>query len=236
MAQPTPFLIEAQLESPVIISPEAYLTLDSLLSASCQLFGDDDTALPLRKTADVYHASAGILVGRPIQLEAPFVSRMTLRDYADPRILPNKPDKRGGGKLVIKTVAFPDMARLDRYTAHHYPSIIWFGNGDPEKALGLISRLTGIGKRCNAGYGQLGSVSVLLLPTDFSLKLPDQTPARPLPIFLCGQCGIDAPTSLMDRVTYKPNYFDFNRNAALCAVPVTRQISEGQLQSLKDAA
>lgn len=236
MSQAIPLLIEAVLESPVIISPEAYLTLDSLLSASCQLFNEDDSDLPLQKHDDVYHASAGILVGNPIQLEAPFVSRMTLRDYGNQRILPNKQGKRGNSKLVVKLNAFPHMARVDRYPAHHYPKIIWFAKGNPEKTHELISRLTGVGKRCNSGYGQLGTVSVMPMSIDYSLKLPDETPARPIPVSLCKQVGIDDNTACLDRVTYKPNYFDFELNATLCAIPTTRRISEDQLMQVKEVA
>ena len=136
--QKIPFLIEALLDSPVIISQEAYLTLDSLLSASCQLSEEDDSSLPLQKTHDVYHASAGILVGKPISSEVTFVSRMTNRDYSNERIIPNK-----GKRLIVSLVAFPDKPRLDHYKAHHVRSVVWFGLGDPDKTLEIINRLDG---------------------------------------------------------------------------------------------
>ena len=231
MPKPIPFLIEAKLDSPVIISPEAYLTLDSLLSASCQLNGDDDSNLPLLQTDGIYHASAGILVGNPITNEAAFISRMTNRDYADPRILPNKKNK-----LIIKTTAFPDKSRLDRYIAFHCPIIIWFGCGDPERTLLLLSKLSGLGKRCNSGYGQIGSLSILRISEDFSTKLPNESPARPIPISLCHKFGIDSSTYPLDRVTYRPNYFDFELNADLCVIPITRQISDADFTKIKEVA
>lgn len=231
MSKAIPFLVEVKLDSPMIISPEAYLTLDSLLSASCQLNGDDDSNLPLLQTDGLYHASAGILVGNPILGEAAFISRMTNRDYADPRILPNKKNK-----LVIKPTAFPDKSRLDRYTAFHYPMIIWFGCGDPERTLSLLSRFSGLGKRCNSGYGQIGSLSILIIPEDFSTKLPDESPARPIPVSLCQKFGIDSTTYPLDKVTYRPNYFDFELNADLCAIPITRHISDADFTKIKEAA
>ena len=235
MTQSIPFLVEAKLDSPVIISPEAYLTLDSLLSASCQMFGDDDKDLPLLQTDGLYHASAGILVGNPISSEAPFISRMTLRDYADTRILPNNITKKRSN-LLIKPKAFPDKPRLDRYPLYHYPRMIWFGCGDPDKTLAILSRLPGIGKRCNSGYGQIGSLSILPLPYDFSIKLPDETPARPIPVSLCPQFGVDTATSRLYRVTYSPDYFDFESNADMCAIPTTRHIPDSEFAIIKEAA
>ena len=108
--QKIPFLIEALLDSPVIISQEAYLTLDSLLSASCQLSEEDDSSLPLQKTHDVYHASAGILVGNPISSEATFVSRMTNRDYSNERIIPNTVPNKPNNTDIEAIVARNQMS------------------------------------------------------------------------------------------------------------------------------
>lgn len=224
-----PFLIQAFLESPVIISPEAYLTLDSLLSASCQLNGDDDSSLPLKKTHDVYHASAGILVGNPVLSEITFISRMTTKDYGDKRIIPNK--KKG---LVVSLVAFPYKARLDAYPAHHVQSVVWFGVGDPIKTLEIISRLTGIGKRHNSGFGQVREFSLTEINHDYSFKLPNNTVARPIPLPLCLEMGIDTATSLVDMVTYRPNYYDFD-NAKMCAIPTIRQIPEALVSQITDS-
>jgi hypothetical protein len=228
MQKTTPFLIEAMLDSPVIISPEAYLTLDSLLSASCQLHGENYTALPLARTDDMYHASAGILVGNPISSEATFIARMTVRDYSDKRIIPNK---RTG--LVVSLVAFPDKARLDRHQAFHVPKMIWLGCGDPDETLRILSRLPGIGKRCNSGFGQVSSFSVLPIQEDFSIKLPDSTLARPVPVSVCRQLKIDTSHTLLDRATYKPDYFDFS-HADICALPSTRQITEDDVVFIKE--
>jgi hypothetical protein len=224
--QKIPFLIEALLDSPVIISQEAYLTLDSLLSASCQLSEEDDSSLPLQKNHDVYHASAGILVGKPISTETTFVSAMTNRDYSNERIIPNK-----SKRLVVSRVAFPDKPRLDSYRVHHVRSVVWFGFGDPDKTLEIISRLTGIGKRCNSGFGQVRSFSLKPLSSDYSLKLPNSTPARPIPVSLCQHIGINVSASILDRVTYKPNYFDF-QHADMCVVPTVRRIQQALVKEI----
>lgn len=230
MPKTIPFLIEAVLDSPVILSPDAYLTLDSLLSASCQLRGEDDAHLPLRQTADVYHASAGVLVGNPITSEAPFVARLTARDCGNPRI---KPNKKSG--LIVSTVSFPDKARLDRYQAFHAAKVIWLGCGDPDETLRILSRLPGLGKRCHAGYGQVNAYSVTPIQRDFSLQLPDDSLARPVPTRICQQLGIDLSHAHLDRATYKPNYFDFVQ-ADLCALPTTRLINQADVDFLKEAA
>jgi hypothetical protein len=219
-----PFLLEARMDSPLILSPDAYLTLDSLLSASCQLFNEDSAVLPLASTEDVYHGSAGILVGNPVSLEASFVSRMTPGDYSNEHLLPN--EKRG---LIINLKAFPDKARLDRYTANHVPKIVWFGLGDPSKTLEILSRLPGLGKRCNSGYGQVSSFFVQEISRDYSFTLPDGTPARPIPVAHCQELGIDTSSALLDRVTYKPDYFDYS-HATMCVLPVNRQITENHIK------
>jgi hypothetical protein len=230
MPKTIPFLMEAVLDSPVILSPDAYLTLDSLLAASYQLRGEDDANLPLKRTADVYHASAGILVGNPITSEAPFVARLTVRDCSNQRI---KPNRKSG--LIISTVSFPDKARLDRYTAFHAAKVIWFGYGDPEETLRILSRLPGVGKRCHSGYGQVSAYSVTPIQRDFSMQLPDDTLARPVPTGICQQLGIDLSHTHLDRATYKPNYFDFS-HADLCAMPTTRLINKEDVDFLKVAA
>lgn len=219
-------LIEAKLDSPLILSPEAYLTLDSLLSAACQLFGEDGQQLPLKNTDGVFHGSAVMMVGRPVVNEAAFVSRMTIDDFSHPRIIPNRRKK-----MAVKMTCFPDKPRLDRYQAFHVPAVAWFAFGDPGNAIALLRRLPGLGKRCHTGYGQVSAYSATEMAHDHAWVLPDASPARPLPVGLCRHIGLDPGQLVIDRATFKPDYFDFN-HAGLCALPTTRFISREHIDFL----
>ena len=232
----TPFLIEAKLDSPLIITDDAYLTLDSLLSASLQMIGGPKQDLPLDQTAGIYHASAAILVGdSPITGQAPFVSRITNRDCEIPNLHPWTNGKVKKPKKTLHLKSFPNAARIDKYPLYQYPKVIWFGKGDLDQTRHLLSCLPGVGKRCNSGFGQVAEFNATQITTDFSLKLPDSSPARPIPVSLINLFEIDQAECLIDKATFKPNYFDY-ASADMCVIPTTRSILCKKLSMVRDIA
>jgi len=62
------------------------------------------------------------------------------------------------------------------------PKAYFYGYGDPDAVVNLIENfLPGIGKRANAGLGEIRSVSWTHSP-DYSLIDKDGQPARPIPV------------------------------------------------------
>jgi hypothetical protein len=214
--QSNAFILEAKLESPVIILSSSYLTLDSLLLETIQLFGDDDSALPLSQAYEVWHGSSAIIVGDSESFYDNSVSRMTL-DAATNRRNLHVSSKRPAG--------FPHKSGQSYCTIYHAKKIAWFGYGNMDKVMSLMGCLHGIGERRNAGFGLIGSLDIFETDTDCSIALPDGTPARPVPNSLCSHHDINIQKCVMKLVTFKPDYRDLNK-AKLCAIPTTHQISD----------
>lgn len=217
-----PFLLRARLNSPNVFPSKSFLTLDLFLTESCKLLGEDFTRLSLQQTKDVWHASAGILVGDIVSLEVKDISRMTLNVTSNNRTF-RRPVNRSSGLLQRIGTSY--------YTIHHANRIIWFGLGDPDKVLSLMERLDGIGDCRNAGFGKINEMSLFELKHDYSFKLPDGTPGRPIPLYLCSDIDINESCCVIDTVAYKPNYSDF-KCSDLCVIPTTRQITDELVSSL----
>ena len=100
-----------------------------------------------------------------------------------------------------KRYTYIDQARGDYKTnMSAYPGIqshevYFYGVGDPDKVVHLIhTYILGIGKRSNAGAGEIVGIDWREMDDDHSWKTSKGQPARPLPIELWKQIGGDAAT------------------------------------------
>lgn len=191
-----PFVLSLTLATPLSIS--APLTLDALVSAAIAnatgLEGEDTLPLiPLAQSEGIFRASALFLHPR---FRHETVGRvMALRGERDVSVHAFRPN----GKQYVSV--YSDKAKkyankLSAYPGFRSRTVCFYGVGDGERAKYLIANfIPGIGKRATGGAGEIISASVSDIEDDLSWRLPDGSPARPLPLDLWRRLGgnDDAP-------------------------------------------
>lgn len=215
------FRLKLTLATPIALN--APLTLDALLSAAISnatgLIGEATAPhIPLEQTHGVYRGSALFLhpryrhevVGRVMALRGE-------RDVAMRLFRPN-------GRQYVSV--YTDKAKkyankLSAYPGYRSQEVFFFGAGDGEQAAYLISNfIPGIGKRANGGAGEILSVAVTELDNDYSWRLPDGSPARPLPIERWQEIGGDPSSPVMPLAVTFP-YWDAQKVQAVFPTRLT---------------
>ncbi len=225
----TPFALVAHLRTPVIVTDNTWLTLDSLLSAAVTsengAWSPDD--IPLQSAGGLFLGSAAFFV-EPRPTQHPFLSALSphFGDYdSDPR------------RKVLRTGG-TDKPDLDRRNSFEARKVVWFGSGDAAACRRLIAGLPGIGKKTAHGFGEIVRVETIDLHVDRSLVLPDGSPARPIPTSAwdaMAESHVDlAPATDLpvDMTAFRPDYWSSD-NRALCVVPRWRDFSNDQLQRIE---
>jgi hypothetical protein len=222
------FALIVNVQTPVIVSPGSWLTLDSLLSAALQQGENDWKKIPLSCASGVFAGSAAFPI-EPRYQDVRFLSSMQ-HHYGD-----YDGDKRN----KILRAGGPDKPDVDAYPAIETHRIIWFGRGDAQACAALIKTLPGIGKKAAHGFGAIERVETISLKVDRSWVLPDGRPARPMPMALWDALHQNAPdglstsTELPTEMTgYRPNYWE-DENKGLCVVPQTRALSTAQYRGIE---
>lgn len=225
----TPFKVTMTLFNEVIMPHP--LTLDALLAALISRetgLRDEDLIplIPLKQTEGVFHGSVIMTMNKrqPVEhLERVFV--MALRGVNDKSVHAFQPN---GGTKNNRRYTWIDPARLayknnmSAYQAKRCQSVMFYGCGDIERVTHLFTHFfMGLGKRATRGQGQVEHVTVTPVQEDFSLVLPDQQPARPIPVeawqalrSLVG--GTENPMVAM--AGHQVPYHNTS-NQTLCAVP-----------------
>lgn len=208
------FRLKLTLATPIALN--APLTLDALLSAAVAnatgLTGEATAPhIPLEQSHGVYRGSALFLhpryrhevVGRVMALRGE-------RDLAMHLFRPN-----GRQYVPVHTDKSKKYAnKLSAYPGYRSREVCFFGVGDGERAAYLISNfIPGIGKRANAGAGEILSVAVTESDDDYSWCLPDGTPARPLPVDLWREIGGDPKSPVMQMAVTFPYWETQKGNA-----------------------
>lgn len=177
------------------------LTLDALLSAAVfnatGLMGEETAAhIPLAREDGIFKGSSyfcpntyrHVNVGRVMSLKSE-------RDLS-PELF--KPQMRGDKYGHVDQKRGEYKSNLDSYPGFSAKEIYFWGVGDPEKTANLIRNfIPGIGKRCNAGAGEIVDVLVFETDDDYSWKTERGDPARPLPVAIWEKIGgrADIPTT-----------------------------------------
>lgn len=223
------FIVIAELQAPLIIQRESWLTLDSLLAAVLyRQTGDVEhahSAIPLARTGAVWHGSAAFPID-PIPSGARFIADLNPArgDYALGTNLPRK-ILRVGGRT---------KPQVDEYPATECAQVVWFGCGDREAVHALLNEVEFVGKKGAHGYGQVRAMHIRPIATDRSLVLPDGTPARPIPASLWA-AATGQRAAIEDVTCWQPAYWDMAR-ATLCAVPEHRSLSATHLEFVDTGA
>lgn len=163
------------------------LTLDGLLSAaifkktgSC---GEDSIPLiPLVSEKGIFKASS--LFCHPQYRSLSFGRIGTMRKGADLSSEEFAPNKRGGKQYTfIDQARGPYKSMMTEYLGISSQEVYFWGVGDPDAVEYLINNyLLGIGKRSNAGAGEILSVNYTEIEEDLSWVTRKGLPARPLPV------------------------------------------------------
>jgi CRISPR type IV-associated protein Csf3 len=191
--------LKLSLATPFFLSQP--LTLDGLLSAAVHnktgLFGPENWMLiPLEREQGIYKASALFCEAR--YRHAPFGRVMALRGAGDLSTHLFAPNKHGGKEYgLVDQVRGSYRTRMSSYSGIAASEVFFWGVGDVGKTLHLLQNyILGIGKRSNAGAGQIVSMQAQELPEDRSWVTAKGKPARPLPLWLWQALGgnTDMPT------------------------------------------
>lgn len=93
---------------------------------------------------------------------------------------PNR--KRGNGYMMVDKKRGDYKTNMDSYSGIEAQQIYFWGLGDPDAVVTLIQNyIPGIGKRSNAGAGQIDSLQADVIAEDRSWLTQAGLPARPLP-------------------------------------------------------
>jgi CRISPR type IV-associated protein Csf3 len=186
----TPFKIRIELKTPFHMGHR--ITLDGLLSAAVfnatgTIGPDNEAQIPLEREGEVFKGSSLFVSGSYRHSK---VGRlMALRGESDLNENAFFPNSRGQKYVYIDQARGDYKNNLSAYQAIQAREVVFFGVGDPERCQYLIENFVmGIGKRCNAGAGQIGEVA-WEYSEDFSLMGEDGAPNRPLPVSLWESLG-----------------------------------------------
>lgn len=201
----TPFRVKLSLATAITLN--APLTLDALLSAAVAnatgLEGADTLPhIPLEQKDGIFCGSA-LFMHRRFRHEV--VGRvMALRGERDLSVHAFRPN--GRQYVNVHTDKAKKYAnRLSAYPGYRSNEVYFYGVGDVERVVYLLANfLPGIGKRANTGAGEIISVSATETDEDYSWRLPDGSPARPLPREAWLRLGGDASVASMPLAVVLP--------------------------------
>lgn len=239
-----PFQLTIHLRSPVIFSGRHLPTLDALLAAArYRQTGalTDMLDIPLKRTGDVFHGSAPMLIEPPGHI-------LQSQQHDMYRAL-RGPDVEIAGVQFPKSI---DPARNDRFQTIQSQYAIYFtsvpttskkrlfcargirpiltlvyeGCGDGEACSTLLADfLLGIGKRAGRGFGEIAPNGVgdpMEQETDRSFQGPSGNPQRPIPVDLWAAMG-GAPDQKLEEVSYYPPYGKSPRTSCVMPLDLMRQ-------------
>lgn len=229
------FAVHAALDTPIIVSPRAFLTLDALIGALIYERTQDAMfamcAVPLAGTDDTRHGSAAFLMGdvRPAPRGAAvFRGGLQPREASEPRFAwPSRKFKGRRQYTAINQKSGVYRNTLDAYEALEAERIVWCGRGDIAAVGELLSELTHVGRKTRQGYGRLvpGSLRIEPYEADRSIAWPLEDraiPMRPVDIDTWQALGFGTEGLRIESATDRMPYFNPG-GQRLCVLPSTRR-------------
>lgn len=194
-----PFKITLTLATPFI--SEYPITLDAILSAAIfrkqGLKGADTIPLiPIKREQGIFRSSSLHYTQNYSHTTVPRV--MNLRGEYDLSINAFAPNsKKGARYLAVDKKRGPYKTNLDSIQAIDAPEVYFWAVGNPDEVVQLIlDYIPGIGKRSNAGAGQIIDVFSEDQAEDYSWVSANGFPARPLPVSIWTSISDTDPASL----------------------------------------
>ena len=191
------------------------MTLDSLLAAIVFENTEDvekaHNQLPLKRTGELFHASAAIL-DPDVRKDQIFTASMRWDHDFSPDVF----EKNRQGRLQKKVSAKRkrDFGNIfNTYTSFLAPDIAWYCEGCKEEIEHLLNPVQFIGKRRGSGFGEVKKWVVEDAQYDGILGR-GKAPLRPIPDFLYK----GDPTALRIEAAWKPPYWE-PTNRAICYAP-----------------
>jgi len=183
----TPFRLEIKLATPFAMS-KPRTTLDSLLSAAIfrengAMGADTIPHIPLDQEDGVFKGSCAFIAGNFSHTKVQRIMNLNgLNDHTPDHFAPQSKGKiKRYLAISVKREAY--KANLSNHAALDARTVVFFGVGNPERVVELIqTNIPGLGKRANAGAGEIVSVTWQKMDADRSWITPSGLPARPLPL------------------------------------------------------
>jgi hypothetical protein len=208
------FRISAVMVTPVIIT--AHGTLDGLLGAL--LFDevkDVDLAhasIPLLCTDGLFHASAAHMLGVTSSQKIGFVAGLRAAHDLDLSLMENSP--LGGPHKSMGLARRKEFGNVaNSYTAHSAAVLEWTAEGDGDRVIDMLRGVAFIGKRRNAGFGEVASWHIESAD-DSGVVGADGCVLRPVPVEVLGL----GRTDVMADAAWRPAYWNPLHRAG-CYVP-----------------
>jgi hypothetical protein len=218
-----PLCVELSIRPP-LFTTNPWIYLDGIISYLCmrEALGEEywtlpshetidihNLQLPIKQTADIYHASIGIY-NNPILKKNTFFKRFT--DKETYHLTP----KQRKGKIRTNSGYYKDfMINMPIVITN---KVTFYCNGDKQHISRLLQNLTNIGKKTSIGGGHIKKITIKETETDYSFYKEGHC-IKPIPKHLDTlpiQQG-----DIWKRVTYKPPYWDSSKSE-LCRVPINQ--------------
>jgi hypothetical protein len=208
------FRISAVMLTPVIIT--AHATLDALLGA---LLFDElqdvdlaHAAIPLVCSDGLFHASAARMLGVTSAMKIGFVAGLRAAHDLDLSLMENSP--RGDPHKAMGLARRKEFGNVaNAYMAHNAAVIEWTAEGDGDRVFDMLRGVAFIGKRRNAGYGEVSGWHIESAD-DSGVVDADGCVLRPVPLDVLGAGRAD----VIADAAWRPAYWN-SRHRAACYVP-----------------
>lgn len=205
----TAFKLVISLATPFVMS-RPRTTLDSLLSAAVfretGLMGTDTIPhIPLVREEGIFKGSCAFIAGNYSHTTVQRV--MTLRGGNDLSEEHFAPQSKGKVKryLAVDTKRGEYKSNMSNYAGMDARTVVFFGVGDPERVVDLIqNNLPGLGRRANAGAGEIVGVTWKRMEEDYSWVTASGLPARPLPLALWNKISANRQVPVADLTVQVP--------------------------------
>lgn len=183
-----PFKLVIKLATPLVMG-RTRTTLDGLLSAAVYretgLMGKDTIPhIPLEQGEDgIFKASCMFVAGAYSHETVGRIMSIRGRNDLDASLF--SPNSKGKLKryLGVDTARGPYKSNMSSYQGIDAKTVVFFGVGDPDRVVQMIeNNILGLGKRSNAGAGQIMGIHWEPVIEDESWVTAAGKPARPLPL------------------------------------------------------
>lgn len=214
---PDRFRISAVMLTPVIFT--AHATLDGLLGAllfdGLQDVDEAHAAIPLLATDGLFHASSARLLGVSSARKLGFIAGLRASHDIDLSLI----QRNAGGEPhkalgLTRRSDFGNVANA--YLAHAAEVVEWTAEGDGDRTIELLQGVHAIGKRRNAGFGEVLSWHIEPAEDNGVVGAGGHV-LRPVPVEVLGS----GRSEIMADAAWCPAYWN-PRNRAPCYIPSGR--------------